>query len=152
MAYRSNIKRRRVVIVEDFSQLKREVRKVEILKEGQSSSTVQHASEIQIAMSDSSPPIDVGSKTTNYSNKRDALELAWQNQRQPMQRSFVESLYVPVGSKCCFCQMSMEGVIIGCCDCWPNVYYCQLCCERIHAVVKFHKPQIWKVIHNHITQ
>ena len=78
-----------------------------------------------------------------YAEKRTIVLDDWQNIRDAMQKSYIESL-VP-GHVCSRCKNGITGHRITCDDCSPGTVFCQGCCEDIHSVVRFHIPLIWPV-------
>jgi len=81
---------------------------------------------------------------STYAEKRTAVTDEWQEIHEALQKGFVES-HVP-GSNCVLCGEDLSvDVRIICDDCGPGTVYCQACCGQIHAIVRFHMPQIWQV-------
>lgn len=88
--------------------------------------------------------------TTKYGVAKKRLVDAWDTCREQLVKVHTEC-EVPLSAKCSFCKAAMGKYIVRCRDCGPTCFYCEDCNYKIHAVVVFHKPDIWKVSGNAIS-
>ena len=79
-----------------------------------------------------------------HADRRAATETAWDDVRDLLSKTYVESIKPDLA--CSVCHNDLPENAIVCDDCGPSSSYCMNCCNQIHQFVKFHKPQIWKVL------
>ncbi|KAJ8308655.1 hypothetical protein KUTeg_013529 [Tegillarca granosa] len=96
----------------------------------------------QDSLNDQSVAMYSNGGKTEYEIRKNKIIENWNRVRQVLVDTHIEELS-PSSNECCMCKTVVEEIIY-CDDCGPTAYYCQACCQRIHAVVVFHTPQIWK--------
>ncbi|XP_033734341.1 uncharacterized protein LOC117323311 [Pecten maximus] len=104
-------------------------------------------SDVPLVVPDNNQVDDLGNVASGsnrkYSQKRKQLSDSWKAVREKLLAVRTEELS-PSTFYCCRCGQQTDE-IIRCKDCSHLAYYCQPCCDEIHATVLFHAPSIWKV-------
>ncbi|XP_061170780.1 uncharacterized protein LOC133180253 [Saccostrea echinata] len=77
-----------------------------------------------------------------YVSRKTKEREGWETVQPSMLRARIEEM-CPSTWECCFCGKETMHIIY-CPDCGPTAYYCETCCTKLHSVVLFHKPCVWK--------
>ncbi|XP_061167380.1 uncharacterized protein LOC133176244 [Saccostrea echinata] len=83
-----------------------------------------------------------------YVSRKTKEREGWETVQPSMLRARIEEM-CPSTWECCFCGKETMHIIY-CPDCGPTAYYCETCCTKLHSVVLFHKPCVWKVNNNQL--
>ncbi|KAK6181329.1 hypothetical protein SNE40_009207 [Patella caerulea] len=90
-------------------------------------------------MIDSAPDIDYDSA---FCKKKQQRFEYWTDIQSKLLHTHIEEM-CPASNVCRMCGISVPEIIF-CIDCGPSAYYCSECNTKIHDIVVFHSPQIWK--------
>ena len=93
------------------------------------------------------PSVHISEENVQTRTRSMQVNEDWQEARADMMRVYVE-MQAPK-SHCTRCGNILDSCAgIRCLDCGSSNFLCSPCCEAVHEICHFHKPEIWKVMSN----